>query len=231
MTRITKHLVNLQKRIELACQRAGRSETQVSILAVSKRHSPAAVRDAYAAGLTAMGENYLQEALQKIPLCPPDIAWHYIGQVQSNKTRALAEHFAWVQTIASLKVARRLSEQRPSTLPPLNICVQVDCDGDGRHGGVDTVAAGELCHAVAELPRLRLRGLMTIPLPAEGETAQRRPFARLRTLYDELNAAGLAMDTLSMGMTGDLEAAILEGSTMLRVGTALFGPRPEQTSD
>lgn len=227
MTRITKHLVNLQSRIAGACAVAGRNETEVSVLAVSKRHPPGAVHEAYAAGLRDMGENYLQEALGKIPDCPVDIAWHYIGRVQSNKTRALAEHFSWVQTVAGSKVARRLSEQRPAQLGPLNICVQVQTDSDGDHGGVNPAAAGELCELIAGLPNLRLRGLMTIPLPASDEAAQREPFARLRELYTDLNSSGLGMDTLSMGMTNDLEAAILEGSTMIRVGTALFGPRPE----
>ncbi|MBT8422697.1 MAG: YggS family pyridoxal phosphate-dependent enzyme [Gammaproteobacteria bacterium] len=231
MTRITKHLVNLQNRISAACARAGRNENDVSVLAVSKRHPVAAVREAYAAGLHAMGENYLQDALQKIPECPPGICWHYIGRVQSNKTRALAEHFDWIQTVASPKVARRLSEQRPADLTPLNICVQVNTDRDAdpnhRHGGVEPAAAGDLCELIAGLPNLRLRGLMTIPRPAAGEAEQREPFARLHALYDECNTAGLGMDTLSMGMTNDLEAAILEGSTMVRVGTALFGPRPD----
>lgn len=227
MTRITKHLVNLQSRIAAACARAGRNETEVSVLAVSKRHPPGAVHEAYAAGLRDMGENYLQEALGKIPDCPVDIAWHYIGRIQSNKTRAIAEHFSWVHTVAGSKAARRLSEQRPAELGPLNICVQVNTDRDSDHGGVDPAAAWELCELIAGLPNLRLRGLMTIPLPASDEAAQREPFARLRELYTDLNSSGLRMDTLSMGMTNDLEAAILEGSTMIRVGTALFGPRPE----
>jgi len=227
VTRITKHLVNLQTRISAACAIAGRSETEVSVLAVSKRHPATAIGEAYDAGLTAMGENYLQEALQKIPTCPPAIAWHYIGRIQSNKTRPLAEHFNWIQTVASLKIARRLSEQRPVALGDLNICVQVDIDGDGRHGGVAADQTGDLCAAVAEMPNLRLRGLMAIPQPADTETEQRRPFAALRELYEDINMHGLGMDTLSMGMTADLEAAILEGSTMIRVGTALFGPRPQ----
>ena len=227
MTRITKHLVNLQNRISAACAAAGRNETDVSVLAVSKRHSAEAVQAAHAAGLRAMGENYLQEALEKIPACPTDIAWHYIGRVQSNKTRALAAHFSWVQTVAGSKIARRLSEQRPAELGPLNICVQVNTDRDGGHGGVGPAAAGELCELIAGLPNLRLRGLMTIPQPAEDEAGQRAPFARLRELFTALNEQGLEMDTLSMGMTNDLEAAILEGSTMIRVGTALFGPRPD----
>ncbi len=227
MTRITKHLVNLQNRISAACERAGRNVNDVTLLAVSKRHSVAAIREAHAAGLRAMGENYLQEALDKIPQCPPDIEWHYIGRVQSNKTRPLAEHFDWVQTVASAKHAQRLNDQRPADTAPLNICIQVCTDNDAGHAGVTPAAAEALCAAVAELPALRLRGLMTIPLPAADETAQRVPFRKLRELHDYLNAQGYALDTLSMGMTGDLEAAILEGSTMLRVGTALFGPRPD----
>jgi len=227
VTRITKHLVNLKSRISAACAKAGRNETEVSILAVSKRHDVDAIHEAHAAGLNAMGENYLQEALLKMPRCPSDIAWHYIGTVQSNKTRPLAEHFAWVQTVASIKVARRLSKQRPASMPPLNICVQVCLDADSSHGGVLPAAAAELCAEVATLPNLQLRGLMAIPEPAADAASQRRPFAKLRTLYEQLNTQGLTLDTLSMGMTNDLEAAIMEGSTLIRVGTALFGPRPE----
>lgn len=226
MTRITKHLVNLQNRISKACEQAGRNVNEVSILAVSKRHGVDAVHEAHAAGLINMGENYLQEALDKISQCNQQISWHFIGRVQSNKTRALAEHFDWVQTVASLKIARRLNEQRPSQLPPLNVCVQV-CIDNSSHGGVAPGEVAELCAQIDALPHLKLRGLMTIPIPATDLLAQRQPFRQLHTLYTELQDQGLDLDTLSMGMTNDLEAAILEGSTMVRVGTALFGPRPE----
>ena len=226
MTRITKHLVNLQNRIARAAAKAGRNENEVSILAVSKRHGVDAVHEAYAAGLKAMGENYLQEALEKMPQCDPGIAWHFIGRIQSNKTRHLAENFDWVQTVASVKIARRLNDQRPDNLAPLNICVQVQTD-DGDHGGVQPAEVADLCEAIATFPRLRLRGLMTIPAQSDAEDKQRKPFRLLKSLYDDLNAAGHEMDTLSMGMTDDLEAAIAEGSTMVRIGTALFGPRPE----
>ena len=227
MTRFTKHLTDLKSRISAACDAAGRNETEVSILAVSKRHGVDAVHAAYAAGLADMGENYVQEALQKIPRCSPQINWHFIGRLQSNKTRAVAENFSWVQTLTNEKVARRLSEQRPDDMPPLNVCIQVSSDADDSHGGVAPAAAAELCGIVRGLPRLRLRGLMTIPLPATDQEQQRRPFRALRELFEELQTAGYELDTLSMGMTGDLEAAILEGSTMVRIGTALFGPRPD----
>lgn len=225
MTRITKHLVNLQERIRLAAARAGRNENDVSILAVSKRQNVAAVHEAFDAGLRAMGENYVQEALEKQRECDPAIEWHFIGRVQANKTRALAEHFDWVQTVASERVARRLAEQRPDGFPPLNVCVQV-CIDESDHGGVAPADAEALCRTIASFERLRLRGLMAIPAATEDPEEQRAPFRRLRTLYDEIVAEGLPLDTLSMGMTNDLEAAIMEGSTMVRIGTALFGPRP-----
>ena len=223
---VTKHLAELNKRIAAAAAGAGRSETEVSVLAVTKRHPVEAVQAAVAAGLSDMGENYLQEALEKISAVTETVNWHFIGRVQSNKTRQIAENFDWVHTVASARVARRLSEQRPPDLPPLNICVQVCTDAQGEHAGVQPGDAAELCALIADLANLKLRGLMTIPLPADTEDEQRKPFRVLRELRDDLNDAGLNMDTLSMGMSGDLEAAIAEGSTMVRIGTALFGPRP-----
>jgi pyridoxal phosphate enzyme (YggS family) len=225
--RITKNLEDLKLRISAACRQAGRSENTVAILAVSKGQSPAIVSTAIAAGLRSFGENYLQEALEKIQACGPGIEWHFIGRIQSNKTRPIAENFDWVHTVASSQIAERLSRQRPAHLPPLNICVQVDTEGTGEHGGIQINAAAKLCAHIATLDNLRLRGLMTIPLLNMDTEHQRVPLRRLRQLYEDLCAQGFELDTLSMGMTADLEAAVLEGSTMLRIGTALFGPRPE----
>ena len=223
---ITKHLEELNKRISLAAAAAGRSETEVSVLAVSKRHSPESIHAAVRAGLADMGENYLQEALEKIAVLTDPISWHFIGTVQANKTRAIAEHFHWVQTVSSEKIARRLNEQRPAEMPRLNVCIQICTDNSSQHGGVMIDEARALCEMVATLPRLQLRGLMTIPLPADNFADQCKPFQMVRELRDDLVSRGLALDTLSMGMSSDLEAAIAEGSTMLRIGTALFGPRP-----
>jgi pyridoxal phosphate enzyme (YggS family) len=224
--RITKNLQDLKQQISAACDGAGRNENDVSILAVSKRHSADSIREAAAAGLHSMGENYLQEALGKVPLFGPEIEWHFIGRVQSNKTKALAESFQWVQTVSTARIAERLSRQRPADMGNLNICIQVDADNSGLHGGVRPAELESLCEIIAGLPNLQLRGLMTIPLPTASLEQQRRPLRHLRGLYDQLVTRGYNLDTLSMGMTNDLEAAVIEGSTMLRIGTALFGPRP-----
>jgi pyridoxal phosphate enzyme (YggS family) len=223
---ITKNLQDLKQRISAACNEAGRNENEVSILAVSKRHSADAIREAASAGLYCMGENYLQEALEKVPLFGPEIEWHFIGRIQSNKTKTIAENFQWVQTISTARVAERLSRQRPADMGDLNVCIQVDADNSGIHNGVRPEEAESLCEIIAGLPRLQLRGLMTIPLPTAGREQQRYPFRQLRALYAQLITRGYALDTLSMGMTDDLEAAVIEGSTMVRIGTALFGPRP-----
>jgi pyridoxal phosphate enzyme (YggS family) len=223
--RITKNLHDLKQRIAGACTEAGRNENDVSILAVSKRHDAESIRAAAALGLHAIGENYLQEALEKIPLFGSEIEWHFIGTIQSNKTRAIAENFSWAQTVSSARIAERLSRHRPDSLGDLNICVQIDIDGNGQHGGIDPAEAEGLCEIITALPRLKLRGLMAIPLPATNSEQQRQPFCQLRELRDHLGVRGFELNTLSMGMTGDLEAAVLEGSTMLRIGTALFGPR------
>jgi pyridoxal phosphate enzyme (YggS family) len=223
--RITKNLHDLKQRIAAACTEAGRNENDVSILAVSKRHDAESIRSAAALGLDAMGENYLQEALEKIPLFGSEIEWHFIGTIQSNKTRAIAKNFSWAQTVSSARIAERLSRHRPDNLGDLNICVQIDIDGNGQHGGIDPAEAEGLCEIIALLPKLKLRGLMAIPLPATNKEQQRQPFRQLRELRDHLGVRGFELNTLSMGMTGDLEAAVLEGSTMLRIGTALFGPR------
>jgi len=225
--RITKNLEDLKGRISAACRLAGRNESEVAVLAVSKRQSIESIRAATAAGLHSMGENYVQEALEKIAQCNAGIEWHFIGRVQSNKTKAIAENFNWVQTVTSFKIAERLDNQRPIALGPLNVCLQVDVDGSGAHGGVPVAEAGALCGQVAQLSNLRLRGLMTVPLPTDNLDSQRAPFRQLQQLHQQLISQGFGLDTLSMGMTGDLEAAVLEGSTMLRIGTALFGPRPD----
>jgi pyridoxal phosphate enzyme (YggS family) len=225
VTHITKHLEDLKQRICDAAKTAGRSENDVSILAVSKRHPVEAIKAAAAAGLLDMGENYLQEALEKIPQFSTDITWHYIGRIQSNKTRDIAHNFQWVHTIDSERAARRLSEQRPDHLPPMNACIQICTDATHDHGGITPEAAASLCDFIEQQPGLKLRGLMTIPLPTTTLEEQRIPFSLLRELRDELVAQGHELDTLSMGMTADLEAAVIEGSTMVRIGTALFGPR------
>lgn len=226
MTHITKNLEDLKRRIAAACRSAGRNENQVSILAVSKLHPIEFIGEAVAAGLTRFGENYAQEAAEKIDQLDAELEWHFIGRVQSNKTRLIAEKFDWVQTVASEKIARRLSNQRPEELGPLNVCVQVDTDGNSAHGGASTAELHSLCGTIQSLPGLKLRGLMNIPLPTANQTAQREPFRQLKQEYDQLLDLGYELDTLSMGMTNDLEAAIIEGSTMIRIGTAIFGPRP-----
>lgn len=227
MTRITKNLEDLHQRISAACRTAERSENEVSLLAVSKRLDIASIREAAAAGLNSFGENYVQEALEKVAALGPGIEWHFIGRIQSNKTKAIAANFSWVQTVASERIAARLASQRPPNLGPLNVCIQVDIDNNGLHGGVAAPETADLCAVVADLPNLTLRGLMAIPAPTDEPEQQRAPFRRLRELRDDLITQGYELDTLSMGMTGDLEAAILEGSTMVRIGTALFGARPD----
>jgi len=195
---------------------------------VSKTCPAAAVREAYDAGLRDFGENYVQEALAKIAALAPlrgEIAWHLIGPLQSNKTREVAANFDWVHSVDRLKLAQRLSEQRPAHLPPLQVCLQVNISGEASKSGVAPGEAAALAHAVAALPRLRLRGLMAIPEPAGDFEAQRAPHRALRELMNALQAQGLALDTLSMGMSADLEAAVAEGATWVRVGTAIFGAR------
>ncbi len=213
-------------RIHAAEQRFQRVPGSTHLLAVSKTQSAAAIAALAAAGQRRFGENYLQEALDKMAeLAALDLEWHFIGPIQANKTRSIAEHFAWVHSVDRLKIAERLSAQRPADLPLLNVCLQVNIDREPTKHGLDESEVAMVAPAVAVLPRLRLRGLMAIPAPATDFTAQRQPLARLRAVQDRLNAAGLALDTLSMGMSDDLEAAIAEGATLTRVGTALFGPR------
>ena len=223
---IAENLAQVHAQIQAACQAAGRPESSVRLLAVSKTWGADAVRAAHAAGQTAFGENYIQEAVDKITaLHDLPLEWHCIGPIQSNKTRLVAEHFDWVHSIDRLKIAQRLSEQRPASLPPLQVCIQVNVDGGATKSGVAPQDLPVLAQAVAALPRLQLRGLMTIPEPAESPEAARAVHRRARQLLEALQAQGLALDTLSMGMSADMEAAILEGSTLVRVGTAIFGKR------
>jgi pyridoxal phosphate enzyme (YggS family) len=228
MASIERKLQQLRQRIGDACTLAERPVQSVTLLAVSKTFGADAVRHAHAAGQRAFGENYVQEALAKIDALVdlrPALEWHLIGPLQSNKTREVAEAFDWVHTVDRLKIAQRLSDQRPSHLPPLQVCVQVNVSGEASKAGVLPADTAALAQAVAAMPRLRLRGLMSIPEPAEGLDAQRLPHRHLRELFDALRSQGLALDTLSMGMSADLEAAIAEGSTMVRIGSALFGAR------
>ncbi len=224
---IAARLGAVRERIAEACRRAGRGTDEVTLLAVSKTQPAEALREAWEAGQRAFGESYLQEALDKIEALRglTGVEWHFIGPLQSNKTRRIAGNFQWVHGVDRLKVARRLSEQRPEGLPPLSVCIQVNTSGEASKAGVHPEELPALAEAVAELPRLHLRGLMTIPAPASTLEAQRRPFRLLRRLLEALQERGLPLDTLSMGMSGDLEAAILEGATLVRVGTAIFGPR------
>lgn len=212
--------------VRAAAQAAGREPDAVRLLAVSKTFPPAAVREAYAAGQHAFGENYVQEALQKIAaLQDLPLEWHFIGPIQSNKTRDIAAHFDWVHGVDRLKVAERLSAQRPAGLPPLDICLQVNVSGEDSKSGIAPQDVEALALQVAGLPRLRLRGLMAIPAPSDDPVAQRQPFRRMRELLDRLNALGLGLDTLSMGMSHDFPEAIAEGATIVRIGTAIFGGR------
>jgi PLP dependent protein len=211
----------INERIGAACARGGRAPSAVTLVAVSKAQPAAAVAQAAAAGQRAFGENYVQEALVKIEkLRGSDLVWHFIGPIQSNKTRDIAENFAWAHGVDRLKIAQRLSDQRPDTLPPLNVCVQINISEEDSKSGVVPAQAGTLCHEVMQLPRLKLRGLMAIPAP--GDSAALR---RMHELFERLRGQGLALDTLSMGMSDDFEAAIAEGATLVRVGSAIFGQR------
>jgi pyridoxal phosphate enzyme (YggS family) len=223
---IADNIARVQAQIRTACQAAGRAADSVQLLAVSKTWGPDAVRQAHAAGLTAFGENYIQEAVDKITaLRGLPLQWHCIGPIQSNKTRLVAEHFDWVHSVDRLKIAQRLSEQRPADLPPLQVCIQVNVDGGENKSGVSPQELPALAQAVAALPRLQLRGLMTLPEPAETPAQMRVVHAQAQALMDGLRQQGLPLDTLSMGMSADMTEAIAEGSTMVRVGTAIFGRR------
>ncbi|AZV29539.1 YggS family pyridoxal phosphate-dependent enzyme [Pseudomonas sp. B21-021] len=223
MSTIADNILQVSSRIQAATQAANRSEDSVQLLAVSKTKPAEALREAYAAGLRDFGENYLQEALGKqLELADLPLIWHFIGPIQSNKTRSIAEHFAWVHSVDRLKIAQRLSEQRPADLPPLNICIQVNVSGEASKSGCTPQDLPALAQAISALPRLKLRGLMAIPEPTEDRAEQDAAFAAVQKLQASLD---LPLDTLSMGMSHDLESAIAQGATWVRIGTALFGAR------
>lgn len=228
MPDLIHNLEAVQQRIATAAHVAGRDARSIALLAVSKTFPAEDVRAAHSAGQRAFGENYVQEALTKIEALGDlrtSLEWHFIGPLQSNKTRPVAEHFDWVHSVDRLKIAQRLSEQRPEHLPPLNVCLQVNISGEASKSGVSAEEALQVAKEIAALPRLRLRGLMAIPEPAGNIDQQRVPHRRLRELFERLRDEGLPLDTLSMGMSSDLEAAVLEGATIVRVGTAIFGAR------
>ena len=226
MSSIAQSLEEIRNRVTVLERRYERSPGAVRVLAVSKKKNPEAVRAAAEIGQREFGENTVQDALIKLDaLADMDLGWHFIGPIQSNKTRVVAARFHWVHSIDRAKIARRLNEQRPDGLPPLEVCIQINLSGETSKSGVEPQQVEELAQVVSEQPRLRLRGLMTLPRPCDELEDQRRPFAALRGILETLNAGGLALDTLSMGMTDDMEAAIAEGATIIRIGTAIFGPR------
>ena len=227
---ISENLQLVQHRIATSAQAASRDPTSITLLAVSKTFDAQAVLTAAQAGQRALGENYVQEAIDKIlvtrELNPNlQLEWHFIGPIQSNKTRQIAEHFDWVHSVDRLKIAQRLSEQRPVDMPPLQICLQVNVSGEATKSGLEPDALLELAREVNALPNLRLRGLMAIPEPTEDVEQQRAAFAKLRLMQNDLQAVGIPTDTLSMGMSADMDAAIAEGATIVRIGTAIFGGR------
>ena len=225
MTRITEQLDHLQRRVESAAKAAGRDPDTIRILAVSKKQSIEALVAAYAAGLRNFGENYLQEALDKIPALQADAIWHFIGPLQSNKSRPIAANYDWVHTVTNRRIATRLSAQRPVDRSDLQVCIQLRPDDAQDRNGVTEEELPDLAAMIGKAPGLCLRGLMIMPMPDREAADTRREFARARRLYEELRGAGYAVDTLSMGMSADLEAAIMEGSTCIRIGTDLFGSR------
>lgn len=226
MTEIAEQIHRVRDQIRRTAEKHGRHPDAIQLLAVSKTKPVEAILAAYAAGQRLFGENYLQEALDKIQkLGHLDMEWHYIGRVQGNKTRQIAEHFAWVHGIDDIRHARRLSDQRPEGMPALNLCIQVDLSGEESKRGIKPEALHDLANEIIALPRVVLRGLMVLPAPESDPERQRLPFRRLRELLEGLCSQGIALDTLSMGMSDDMEAAIAEGSTLVRVGTALFGAR------
>jgi pyridoxal phosphate enzyme (YggS family) len=227
MNDLKENLQKIRARVETACRAAGREPAEITILAVSKRHPAARIRALHGLGQARFGENYIQEAVPKIEqLADLDLEWHYIGPLQSNKTKEAATHFQWVQSADRAKILRRLSEQRPADLPPLEVCIQVNIDREAQKSGCELAQAAELAGLCAELPRLRLRGLMCIPRIGSAGHDPGESYARMFELYRSLRESGLPLDTLSMGMSDDLESAVRHGSTMVRIGTDLLGPRP-----
>jgi pyridoxal phosphate enzyme (YggS family) len=226
MATISSALQAVKQRIAAAAREAGRAPQEITLLAVSKTFPAQAVREAWAAGQRAFGESYVQEAVDKIAaLNDLPLEWHFIGPMQSNKTRPVAEHFSWVHGIERLKIAERLSAQRPAGMPELQVCIQVNVSGEASKSGVSPDDLAPLAQAVRALPRLNLRGLMAIPEPMHDRALQHRRFAQLRGLLEQLNDQGYVLDTLSMGMSDDLEAAVAEGATLVRIGSAIFGAR------
>ena len=226
MNDLKANLHNVRSRIEFACKKAGRKPSEVIVLAVSKRHPASRIKALHDLGQTAFGENYVQEAVEKqAQLVGLDLEWHFIGPLQSNKTRDVAHHFDWVQSIDREKVLRRLSEQRPETLPKLNVCIQVNIDREDQKAGVMPENLEKLAHFARDLPNLELRGLMAIPQMTSTSHDPAESYGRMNELFRSLIASGIPLDTLSMGMSADLEQAIMQGSTMVRIGTGLFGPR------
>jgi hypothetical protein len=240
MSLIASNLQAVHQQIAHAAGEAGRTPERILLLAVSKTFGADAVLEAWRAGQRIFGESYLQEALAKIAEVTLAIAatgqsndapeWHFIGPVQSNKTRPIAENFAWVHSVEREKIARRLSEQRPPHLPALNLCLQVNISAEDSKSGAALDEAADIAHAIAALPNIRLRGLMAIPAPSDDPAMQRAAYRPLHALFDRLNAQGMALDTLSMGMSADLAAAVAEGATMVRIGSAIFGSRPALTT-
>ncbi len=232
MHKINDKITQVRARLHSACHQSHRNSNEVTLLAVSKTKTAADIRAAFAAEQRHFGENYLQEALEKQQqLVDLDIVWHFIGPIQSNKTRALAEHFQWVHSVDRLKIARRLSEQRLKHLPALNICLQVNLDNEASKSGVTLAELPELAESVAKLPNIKLRGLMAIPAPRSDVNEQQQSLERLQQALKQLNQQDYKLDTLSMGMSGDLEAAIAAGSTMVRIGTDIFGARTPRVSN
>jgi pyridoxal phosphate enzyme (YggS family) len=226
MTFISERLQAVQASIHDAAIDAGREPQKVQLLAVSKAHPASALREAFAAGQRMFGENYLQEALAKqAELADLAIEWHFIGPIQSNKTQAIAQHFDWVHSVDRLKIAERLNMARPENLPALQICLQINVSQEETKSGLSLEETAELAHAIQALPKLKLRGLMAIPAPTHDAALQREQFRQVREVYENLQAKGLALDTLSIGMSDDFPAAIAEGATIVRIGSAIFGPR------